>query len=102
LLQLLGVSQFIDAEKNRSFILSTQQDYTGGFSKWSDTIADPLHTYFGKPRKKFGINRQLKICLSGLCGLSLMNEPGLKDLDYALNMSVAAADHLKEIHKQNS
>jgi geranylgeranyl transferase type-1 subunit beta len=48
LLQLLGVSQFIEAEKNRSFILSTQQDYTGGFSKWSDTIADPLHTYFGK------------------------------------------------------
>jgi hypothetical protein len=31
-----------------------------------------------------------------------MNEPGLKELDYALNMSVAAADHLKEIHKQNS
>jgi geranylgeranyl transferase type-1 subunit beta len=91
LLQLLGVSQFIDAEKNRSFILSTQQDYTGGFSKWSDTIADPLHTYFGKPQNKFGINRQLKLCLSGL-----------KDLDYALNMSVAAADHLKEIHKQNS
>lgn len=47
ILQLLGVSQFIDKDVNRSFILSTQQDYTGGFSKWSDTQPDPLHTYFG-------------------------------------------------------
>jgi geranylgeranyl transferase type-1 subunit beta len=47
-LQLLGASQFIDEKRNRDYILSTQHDYTGGFSKWSDTQPDPLHTYFGE------------------------------------------------------
>lgn len=102
-LQMLGVGQFIDEEENRKYILSTQQDYTGGFSKWSDTIPDPLHTYFGIIFKKtskriyFSIN-----FVSGLCGLALMKEPGLKEINYALNMSVAAADHLKKLHKRSS
>jgi prenyltransferase beta subunit len=28
--------------------MSTQDTLTGGFSKWVDTLADPLHTYFGE------------------------------------------------------
>ena len=43
-------------------------------------IADALHAYFG------------------ICGLSLMSEPGLLPINPALNISQRAADHLKTIH----
>ncbi|CAB3384577.1 Hypothetical predicted protein [Cloeon dipterum] len=83
-LKLLDRYQFTDKKKNREFILSTQQNLTGGFSKWPDNTSDPLHTYFG------------------LCGLSLMGEPGLKEIDCALNMSVDAAKRLEQIQTWDS
>jgi hypothetical protein len=46
-LQLLGVFDLLDFNANRKYILSTQDELTGGFSKWVDTIPDTLHTYFG-------------------------------------------------------
>lgn len=36
LLQLLGFGDMVDSGWNRSYILSTQSDITGGFSKWPD------------------------------------------------------------------
>ncbi|XP_059487036.1 geranylgeranyl transferase type-1 subunit beta [Neocloeon triangulifer] len=80
-LKLLDRYQYIDGKSNRNYILSTQHILTGGFSKWCDTSPDPLHTYFG------------------ICGLSLMNEPGLKEMNCALNMSVDAVNRLTEIQK---
>ena len=43
-------------------------------------LADALHTYFG------------------LCGLSLMQEPGLRTIHAALNITQRAADHLHKLH----
>ena len=43
---------------------------------------DALHTYFG------------------LCGLSLMQEPGLRDIHAALNITQRAADHLHKLHNK--
>ncbi|XP_015118002.1 geranylgeranyl transferase type-1 subunit beta [Diachasma alloeum] len=81
-LQMLDVQQFSDAEKNREFVLSTQDTRIGGFAKYYDTRADPLHTYLG------------------LSGLSLLGEPGLQPLNAALNISSRAYAHLKELHKK--
>ena len=44
--------------------------------------SDALHTYFG------------------LCGLSLMEEPGLNAIHAALNITQRAANHLKQLHNQ--
>lgn len=35
--QLLGVFQYTNYEKNRTFILSTQDRLVGGFAKWPDS-----------------------------------------------------------------
>lgn len=35
--QLLDVFQYTNFEKNRSFILSTQDRLVGGFAKWPDS-----------------------------------------------------------------
>ena len=43
---------------------------------------DALHTYFG------------------LCGLSLMQEPGLSEIHAALNITQRAADHLHNLHSK--
>nr|CAD7425644.1 unnamed protein product [Timema monikensis] len=80
-LKLLGVFDLIDLKVNRRYILSTQDPITGGFSKWVDTRADPLHTYFG------------------LCGLSLMKEKGLLEVHPALNISQRAHKRLKDLQK---
>ena len=45
-------------------------------------FADALHAYFG------------------LCGMSLMQEPGLNSIHPALNITQRAADHLNELHCQ--
>ena len=45
-------------------------------------FSDALHTYFG------------------LCGLSLMEEPGLNVIHAALNITQRAANHLKKLHNQ--
>ena len=48
----------------------------------SNCFSDALHTYFG------------------LCGLSLMEEPGLNAIHAALNITQRAAHHLKKLHSQ--
>lgn len=81
-LQMLGVLDLSNVTFNRSFVLSTQSPITGGFSKYPDHSPDPLHTYLG------------------LCGLSLIGEPGLSPIFPALNMSQRAYDHLANLHRQ--
>ncbi|CAL1526968.1 unnamed protein product [Lymnaea stagnalis] len=81
-LQMLGVLDLSNVTFNRSFVLSTQSPITGGFSKYPDHSPDPLHTYLG------------------LCGLSLIGEPGLSPIFPALNMSQRAYDHLSNLHRQ--
>lgn len=81
-LKILGAFDFSNFEQNRSYVLATQNDVIGGFSKWIDTMSDPLHTYLG------------------LAGLSLMKEKGLKEVVPALNITFRAYEHLKTIQQQ--
>lgn len=74
--------QFINFEKNKEYLLMTQDSLLGGFAKWVDTRADPLHTYLG------------------LAGLSLMEGKGLNEVFPELNITVRAHQHLQEIHKK--
>ncbi|XP_065060016.1 geranylgeranyl transferase type-1 subunit beta-like [Rhopilema esculentum] len=79
-LQLLGASELIEKDANREYLMGTQHATVGGFSKWPDFHPDVLHTYFG------------------LCGLSLMSQPGLLSVDAALSISERAKDHLERLH----
>ncbi|XP_077988984.1 geranylgeranyl transferase type-1 subunit beta-like [Glandiceps talaboti] len=81
-IKLLEAYDLVDASNNRSYILSTQDGVTGGFSKWPDCHPDALHSYFG------------------VCGLSLMEEPGLQTIHPALNVSQVAATHLHGLHQK--
>lgn len=72
-INLLGHGVLIDAEANRAFLMTTQNDRGGGFAKWPNTMSDPLHAYMG------------------ISGLSLQHERGLKPVHPALNFSYAAA-----------
>lgn len=38
----------VNYEQNKNYILSTQDSFVGGLSKWVDTTPDPLHTYMGE------------------------------------------------------
>lgn len=78
-LKLLNVFHLTDYMANREFVMSTEDTIVGGFSKWPDCNTDPLHTYFG------------------LCGLSLIDEPGLNCVEPSLNISSRAYKYLKEI-----
>jgi geranylgeranyl transferase type-1 subunit beta len=71
---MLGHSEFINEMFNVSFILSTEGEYTGGFSKWPDHHPDPLHSYLG------------------LCGLSLMNYNPLLPVNPSLNITQRATE----------
>ncbi|XP_073243213.1 geranylgeranyl transferase type-1 subunit beta-like [Porites lutea] len=81
-LELLGAFSCVDFPSNREYLMSTQAPVTGGFSKWPGNHPDALHTYFG------------------LCGLSLMSEPGLRKIHAALNITQRAADHLHQLHSK--
>ena len=104
---MLGVSDWVDKELNVGFILSTEGQFTGGFSKWPkchpgerykehvnhypffssppflSLSPDPLHSYLG------------------LCGLSLMNYSQLKPINASLNISQRAAEWLQAIHDRH-
>ncbi|KAM6965172.1 geranylgeranyl transferase type-1 subunit beta [Aplochiton taeniatus] len=80
-LELLGVFQYTDFERNRNYILSTQDRLVGGFAKWPDSHPDPLHAYFG------------------ICGLSLLGEPSLRKVHPALNISHRAFEHLQQLQR---
>uniref|UniRef100_A0A8C1VZK8 Geranylgeranyl transferase type-1 subunit beta n=1 Tax=Cyprinus carpio TaxID=7962 RepID=A0A8C1VZK8_CYPCA len=78
-LELLDVFQYTNREKNRNYILSTQDRLVGGFAKWPDSHPDPLHTYFA------------------ICGLSLIGEADLQKVHPALNISVRAFESLRQL-----
>ncbi|XP_013385112.1 geranylgeranyl transferase type-1 subunit beta [Lingula anatina] len=82
-LQLLDIYSMVDKACNRGFILETQDNIVGGFAKWPDHTPDALHAYFG------------------VCGLSLMSEPGLLPMHAALNVSTRAVEHLHQLHEKN-
>lgn len=78
----MGAFELIDYEENRAYIMETQDNIVGGFSKWPQSTTDPFHTYFG------------------LCGLSFMHEPGLCEVMPSLNISMRAYNRLKQLHAQ--
>ncbi|XP_039614882.1 geranylgeranyl transferase type-1 subunit beta [Polypterus senegalus] len=80
-LKLLEVFQYTNFEKNRNYILSTQDRLVGGFAKWPDSHPDALHAYFG------------------ICGLSLIGEGNLRKVHPALNVSVRAFEYLQQLHQ---
>lgn len=80
-LELLGAFSCVDFPANREYLISAQATITGGFSKWPGNHPDALHTYFG------------------LCGMTLMQEPGLNSIHAALNVTQRAANHLSKLHK---
>ncbi|XP_039291534.1 geranylgeranyl transferase type-1 subunit beta isoform X2 [Nilaparvata lugens] len=79
-LKMLDMLTSMDFVENRSFVMSTQHDVAGGFSKFVNTVPDPLHTYLG------------------LSGLSLMGEKGLLQIHPALNITERAYSHLQRLH----
>ncbi|KAK3096764.1 hypothetical protein FSP39_003019 [Pinctada imbricata] len=81
-LKLLDVYNLSNKEMNRGFILETQNNITGGFAKWPDHSPDALHAYLG------------------VCGLSLLGEPDVEEMDPALNISKRASKHIQDLHRQ--
>ncbi|CAF1531322.1 unnamed protein product, partial [Didymodactylos carnosus] len=82
-LKMLNAFDFIDVEKNLDFLHSTENSITGGFSKWPNSSADPLHSYLS------------------LAALSLMSNPSLNELHPALIVSQNRIKYLKnELHSK--
>lgn len=54
LLQLLDVFQYTNFDKNRSFILSTQDRLVGGFAKWPDS-------HPGKKKKRLDLQEHVAV-----------------------------------------
>ncbi|XP_073078170.1 geranylgeranyl transferase type-1 subunit beta isoform X4 [Manis javanica] len=81
-LKLLKIFQYTNFEKNRNYILSTQDRLVGGFAKWPDSHPDALHAYFG------------------ICGLSLMEESGICKVHPALNISTRTSERLRDLHQR--
>ncbi|XP_014259826.1 geranylgeranyl transferase type-1 subunit beta [Cimex lectularius] len=81
-LKILDFYDKTDYDKNREFVLSTQDNLIGGFSKWVDYTPDPLHTYLG------------------LAGLSFIGKDDLLEIHPALNISSRAVNFLHKL--QNS
>uniref|UniRef100_A0A1I7W358 Prenyltransferase and squalene oxidase repeat family protein n=1 Tax=Loa loa TaxID=7209 RepID=A0A1I7W358_LOALO len=79
-LKILDAYMFVDKERLRSFIYSTQDRQLGGFGKFSDVVPDALHT-----------------CYS-ISALSLLHEPNLRILYPPLNITNRAAEHLANIN----
>ncbi|KAM6186810.1 LOW QUALITY PROTEIN: geranylgeranyl transferase type-1 subunit beta [Sarcoramphus papa] len=80
-LKLLNIFQYTNFEKNRNYILSTQDRLVGGFAKWPDSHPDALHAYFG------------------ICGLSLIGESGICKVHPALNVSTRTSERLHHLHQ---
>lgn len=69
-LQTLSCAHLIDRASTRDFLYATQRERTGGFAKTeSAPRPDPLHAYYG------------------VCGLSLIEEEGVKPLHATLGCS---------------
>ncbi|BGP15245.1 hypothetical protein JCM10213_000712 [Rhodosporidiobolus nylandii] len=76
-LAILGRSHWIDGEKLSQFILSAQDPDKGGIADRPEDVADVWHTVFG------------------LAGLSLLDYPGLEDVDPVYCMPRAVTDKLR-------
>ena len=76
-LKLLDKDFLINNEQNEIFLHATESKLTGGFSKWPDSSADPLHA-----------------CLS-LASLSLMKNKNLKSIHPALIVPMHIFEKLK-------
>ncbi|XP_067929662.1 geranylgeranyl transferase type-1 subunit beta-like isoform X2 [Watersipora subatra] len=83
-LQILDSFQHVNHKANRDWLLSVQDYMTGGFSKWTTTSPDPLHSYLG------------------LAGLALMHEEGVQSHFSPLNISQRAANHLHNLQNSSS
>jgi geranylgeranyl transferase type-1 subunit beta len=82
IIQILDALQYSSYNENVSYIFETYNDITGGFAKWPNCSPDPLHTFMG------------------ICGLSLVNYPNLRQIHPALVISMNAYKHLKNLHSK--
>ncbi|KAH7729796.1 hypothetical protein AAVH_02270 [Aphelenchoides avenae] len=78
-LKMLNSDSLVDHTALRAFLISTQDDLIGGFSKYSDSTSDVLHTYFS------------------IAALSIFNEPTLAPTYVPLNVPYRAFDHLQRL-----
>lgn len=79
-LKILSSLQYSSYKENINYIFETYNQITGGFAKWPDCHPDPLHTFMG------------------LCGLSLVDYPGLQPIHPSLVITQRAYNHLKNLH----
>jgi geranylgeranyl transferase type-1 subunit beta len=75
-LEMMGAYKFVDYKENRGFLMCTQTHY-GGFGKLIGSHPDVMHSYMG------------------LASLSLMDEPDIRKMNVALNVSLKGIEHLK-------
>jgi len=75
-LEIMGAYGFVDYNYNRLFLMETQAKH-GGFSKLVGSYPDVMHSYMG------------------LAALSLMDEPNIRKMNVALNVSSKGLEHLK-------
>ncbi|KAI1728502.1 prenyltransferase and squalene oxidase repeat domain-containing protein [Ditylenchus destructor] len=78
-LSMLNSQYLVDETKVRSFLIRTQDELIGGFSKYEDSTSDALHTYFS------------------IAALSIFEEPLLNPIFPPLNISRRAYEHLMRI-----
>lgn len=79
-LALLNSQSLVNTETLRNFLLECQDITIGGFCKYTDAeSSDVLHTYFG------------------IAALSIFNEPLLRPIFPALNISMRAFEHLQKL-----
>jgi len=76
-LKLLNKDFLINIDRNQIFLHATESTINGGFSKWSNLTADPLHSYLS------------------LASLSLMKHDNLKSIHPALIVSMNIFERLK-------
>jgi geranylgeranyl transferase type-1 subunit beta len=79
-LKILNSLEYSNYNENINYIFETYNEITGGFAKWPDCSADPLHTFMG------------------ICGLSLVGYPTLETIHPALVISEKAFKHLQSLH----
>jgi len=82
-LKNLGAFDLVHEQNLRSFLIGVQTS-RGGFGKDQGSPPDILHSYMG------------------LAALSIMREPGLTELDTALNLPISGVNHLCKLRGQQS
>ncbi|KAK6615240.1 prenyltransferase and squalene oxidase [Botrytis cinerea] len=80
-LSMLGRSDVINRDGSRRFLFEKTQHMIGGFGKTPGDPPDIYHSYLG------------------LAALAVLKEPGIKELDSALCISVDAKKNIEELRK---